>query len=163
MKSAYHTAFSIILSGILLALFKSWGLAIASLISGIFIDLDHIMDYLVEYGHHLNIKKFFRACYETQFRRLFLLLHGWEWLIFWGAAAKLTDFNPWITGFLIGYGQHLVLDQLSNKPSARGYFLSWRWKNGFDPKAIFPWHNSASKDIKLTAKILDNLNRKNQK
>lgn len=146
MKLKYHTAISIILSGILYAIFKSWGLAIASFISGIFIDLDHIIDYLHEYGLPLNVREFSRVCYEKQFRQVFLILHGWEWLVLWGVAAGMTDWNPWVTGILIGYWQHLVFDQLGNKSSMWGYSLLLRWKNGFDLEAAFPKGNQTKKD-----------------
>ncbi len=141
MKFEHHVTFSVIISGILYAIFKSWGLTIASLISGIFIDLDHIIDYLREYGLPIEVRKFIYVCNKEQFRRLLLILHGWEWLIFLGAIAKLTDWNLWVTGLLIGYWQHIVLDQLSNNASLLGYSLFWRWGNRFDIKALHPEAN----------------------
>lgn len=145
MKPAYHATVSAILSGILYSVFRSWGLAIASFVSGILIDLDHIIDYVIEYGLSFDIKKFFRVCYKIQFRRLHLILHGWEWLIFWAVIAKLTDWNPWITGLLVGHSQHIVFDQIANKSSFGGYSLLWRWINRFDLKAVFPWKNHTDK------------------
>ena len=63
-----------------------------------------------------------------------------EWLIIIAAAAWLTDWDLWITGLLIGYGQHIILDEIYNsfkyriRPFIWGYFLLWRWKNGFEFK-----------------------------
>jgi membrane-bound metal-dependent hydrolase YbcI (DUF457 family) len=137
MKLQYHVTVSIALSGILFAVFKSWGLAIASLISGIFIDLDHIIDYIRENGIRFDMQRFFCTFYERRLKRLFLILHGWEWLVLCGILAKVMDWNPWIAGIFIGYGQHLILDQLNNGTRLFGYSLIWRWKNRFDTKAIF--------------------------
>jgi hypothetical protein len=138
MSLQHHAAISIILSGVLYALFKSWGIAIASLLGGILIDLDHIIDYVREYGIPIDLKKFFHTFYETKYRTLLLILHGWEWLIFLAVAAYLTDWNHWILGFLIGYGHHLVLDQLNNDVHVWTYSVVWRWKNGFNAKTAFP-------------------------
>jgi hypothetical protein len=148
MKPGHHAAVSIVISGILYSIFKSWGLAVASLISGIFVDLDHIIDYWIEYGLRVNLKQFFNYFDEKNFKnrkKLFFVFHGWEWLIVLVAAAWLTGWNLWVTGLLIGYGQHMIIDELYNSPNyrirpyVRGYSLLWRWKNGFEftpiPKA----------------------------
>ncbi len=137
MKLHHHTAFSTVISGILYIIFKSWGLAIACFISGIFIDLDHIVDYTREHGLPFNIKNFFRVNYMAQYNKILLLWHGWEWLVLLSAAAWLTDWNPWITGILIGFSQHLVLDNI-NSGSRWSYSLFWRWRQDFDFDTIFP-------------------------
>jgi hypothetical protein len=137
MKLHHHTAFSAVISGILYIIFKSWGLATACFISGIFIDLDHIVDYTREHGRPFNIKNFFRVNNNAQYNKILLLWHGWEWLILWGMAAWLTDWNPWIIGILIGFSQHLVLDNI-NSGSRWSYSLFWRWRQGFDFDRIFP-------------------------
>ncbi len=137
MKLQHHTAFSIIISAITYMIFKSWGIAIVSLISGIFIDLDHLLDYFVEYGWPLKIKKFFYVFEEGQISRAFLLLHGWEWLILLAVTSWSTNWNPWITGMLIGFGQHMLIDKTFNGISFKSYSLLWRWKNGFHRDSFF--------------------------
>ncbi len=122
-------------------IFKSWGLAVSSFIAGIFIDLDHIIDYLRENGRPFRIKNFFRICHECRFNKVILIWHGWEWLVVWGAAAWLSDWNPWITGTLIGLTQHMLLDAINSIPdfkSLRSYSLIWRWKKNFDFDTLFP-------------------------
>src|SRR4030065_336426 len=101
MKVKYHLSASIIISWVLYAMFKSWGLAIASFVSGVFIDLDHIIDYLRSSGISLNVKKFFNYFYKKKFDKVLLIFHGWEWLAVLTIAAKITDWNPWVTGVLI--------------------------------------------------------------
>lgn len=138
MKLEHHIAFSTIISGILYAIFKSWGLSIAAFISGIFIDLDHVVDYVIAHGLHFNVKGFFPFFYEEKHNKITLIFHGWEFLIFFAAAAWFTDFNLLVTGVLIGYGHHIVLDFFYSKASFWSYSLIWRWKNKFDSKRIFP-------------------------
>ena len=118
-------------------IFKSWTLAVASLITGIFIDLDHIADVVREHGWSTKIKEFFYICNNAQFERVVLFCHGWEWLLLWSIAAWLTDWNHWITGAVIGIGHHLVLDTFHNSSNPYSYSLLWRWKHDFDFNTTF--------------------------
>lgn len=138
MKLPHHVAASAVVSGALYAAFRSPGLTIASFLSGVFIDLDHLLDYAREHGITLDPAHFFDACHERQFERAVLVLHGWEWLAVLGVAAWLTAWNPWVLGALVGVAQHLALDQLHNRASRWGYSLVWRWKNGFLFERTFP-------------------------
>ena len=138
MKLSHHTALSVTISAILYLIFKSWGLALGCLISGIFIDLDHIYDYMSTRGRlSLNVKDFFRHNYESQYDRIVLFLHGWEWVVIWGIASWLTNWTPWVTGVCIGFLQHLILDTIYNGTNMRSYSLVWRWKNNFHFDTIF--------------------------
>ena len=137
MKLHAHVTFSAIISGLLYLSFKSWGLAISSFIIGVFIDLDHFVDYIREYGWRIKVKDFFDRCYTCQFDRIMLLWHGWEWMALLSISAWLTDWNPWVTGALIGYSHHIILDMLSNSNAMRSYSLIWKWKNDFHFDTIF--------------------------
>lgn len=138
MKLQQHTTFSIIIGGLLYMIFKSWALSLSCIISGIFIDLDHIIDVVREHGQGVTVKDFFKICHNGQFNRIILILHGWEWLPLWTITAWLTGWNPWITGTLVGFGQHLVLDAYSNSSNISSYSLIWRWKNDFRFDTLFP-------------------------
>lgn len=136
MTPKYHLAASITISGILFLIFRSWGLAIASFVSGIFIDLDHVIDYIFEHGLHLDVKKFFHFFYGEQYKKLTLILHGWEWPVLLVIASWLTDWNPWITGLTVGWGQHMLFDRFYNISTFGSYSFFWRLKNGFDTNKI---------------------------
>jgi hypothetical protein len=113
-------------------------LSIAAFISGIFIDLDHLIDYVIEHGLHFNIKEFFPFFYEEKHSKITLLFHGWEFLIIFATVAWFTDFNPVVTGVLIGYGHHIILDYVYSRTAFLSYSLIWRWKIKFDSKRVFP-------------------------
>lgn len=134
MKLQHHIAASIIISGLLHAVFKSWTITTASFVSGIFIDLDHIIDYVITHGRRFDAKHFFRYFNNSECKKAIFILHGWEWLFILAAAAKLTGWNPLLTGVLIGFAQHLMLDQIFNKTSLLAYFFFWRWKHEFNHK-----------------------------
>lgn len=138
MKIRHHIALSTVISCILYVIFKSWGLSTASLITGIFIDVDHTIDYFTARGFRIQWKEFLHFFYKEEHRKITLIFHGWEWLFCLGAAAVLTGFSPWVTGALIGYGHHMVCDYFYSRASVMTYSLIWRWKNNFDSQTLFP-------------------------
>lgn len=156
MKTTRHVAASVLISGLLYAISRSWGLTVGSFLSGVLVDADHIIDYWIAHGLRFDAKHFFFYFDEGNFQnreKLFFILHGWEWLGIFAAAAWLTDWNPWVTGLMIGYGQHMVLDELRNNMNFRlrpyfwGYSLLWRWKKGFDFKTSFTRAAASKKNI----------------
>ncbi len=132
MTFKQHTSFSALLSSLLFLIFQSWGLSIACLVSGIFIDLDYGIDYIRQYGLPLTVQKFLHA-YRNDTLHKVRLFHGWEWLVFWLFVSWLTDWNPWVVGVLIGFGQHIFLDTINMGESFLSYSLIWRWKNKVKP------------------------------
>jgi len=136
MKFHQHAAISLGLSGLLYLIFKSWALAAANLIAGVFIDLDYAADYVIQRRTPFSITEFFNAYREDALLKV-RLFHGWEWLPVWVLAAWLTDWNVWITGTLIGFGQHLVLDKINCGEQFLCYSFLWRWKKRFKSEAIF--------------------------
>jgi hypothetical protein len=138
MKLHHHVAFSTTISVFLFLVFKSWYLSVTCLLSGILIDLDHFIDYYREQGINLDIKNFFTICENAQFERVFLVLHGWEWILLCAAAGWVSGWNPLVTGVAIGLGQHLILDAFYNSTSVRTYSIIWRWSKGFVFDSTFP-------------------------
>lgn len=138
MKIEHHITVSTIVSVILYMIYKSWGLSIASLLTGIFIDLDHIIDYLIAHGSRIHPREFLLYFYKEKHRKITLLFHAWEWLLCLSIMTVFTEFNPWISGACVGYGHHIIADYIYSKTSFRSYSFFWRWKNRFDSSIIFP-------------------------
>ena len=139
MRPGYHITSSTILSGVLYLMTKSWGMAASCFISGILIDLDHVLDYLIIYGwRSFTIRRFFYVFYHVQLKRIYLLFHAWEWLLFLLVAAGITDWNPWFTGLFAGIGLHMILDYIHNGGYIWSYSLILRWRNNFDFETTFP-------------------------
>ncbi len=136
MKPHMHAAASLAFSGLLYLIFRSWGLFLASLISGICIDLDYLIDYMRQVGLPFNMERFWRF-YNKENMINIRLFHGWEWLFLWGLIAWLSDWNLLILGTLLGFGQHIFLDMIHMGENFRCYSLIWRWKKGFVRDEIF--------------------------
>jgi hypothetical protein len=138
MRLPYHAATSVVISGILILVFKSWVLAGTSFVAGIFIDIDHIPDFIREHGTPFRLRRFFEVCHKCQFDRIILIGHGWEWLTLVALSAWISGWNPWITGALIGLSHHMMLDAIGSASHLKTYSLIWRWKNNFEFDIMFP-------------------------
>ncbi len=101
---------------------RRWPAALAPLISGFLIDLDHLLDYRPgrRAGH-----------------RLILPLHGWEYLL---PLAWLERRRPATGhGLTLGYLAHLLVDQVTNQIShPAAYSLFFRWRRGFSQTLFDP-------------------------
>ncbi len=130
MKPQYHVAVSLAISSILHLVFKSWGLTLTSFFSGIIIDLDYLIDYLKFCGFPFTIDRFKWFYYQKQLTKI-RLFHGWEWLLLLVFVAWLYDWNVWVVGIVIGFCQHLVLDNLYRRERFMKYSLLWRLRKGY--------------------------------
>jgi len=96
--------------------------ALAPLVSGFLIDVDHLGDYLLTRagGGH----------------KIVLALHGWEYVPVWLAVDRLLGLRG---GALLGYLLHLSIDQWWNeKRSWLAYFITWRAGRGFRADQLGP-------------------------
>ena len=139
MKPQYHLVSSTIVASILYLVFKSWSMALSCFLSGIFIDIDHIYDYLREHKFTFKAKDFSYEFYSGNFNRMILFFHSWELLFLIAIIAWLTKWNPIITGVFIGFGHHLVLDTFHNTDTFRTYSFIWRWNRDFKFALTFPY------------------------
>jgi len=126
MKSRYHVAASIIVSAGTYVLSDSATMAAVTLFSGIFIDADHLIDYVFMHRPPYNIGRFFETYYKNKPTHVFLVLHSWDLILILVPMAMATNGDPFITGLLIGMGHHLLLDQIFNHAYPLGYFLTFR-------------------------------------
>jgi len=138
MKPVHH----VIISGGVTLVFAFWvkstGALAACFFSGIFIDLDHHLDYyLARKELPLSYRKLFDFCkYERQ-SKLYLLLHTYE-LVFllWFCIFTLSLDNIWF-GTAIGVTIHMLCDEIVNPLRPLSYFLTYRIKHNFSRKMFF--------------------------
>ncbi len=138
MKLKSHFLISIIFSTLFFVIFKSWKISVSSFLSGVLIDCDHIIDYFWEFRNRFSVKEFFDVYYNGKSLFSMIVFHSWELLALLSICAFSMSWNPWIIGATIGFTQHIVLDQIFNKPSRWTYFFFWRLKNDFNMKKMFP-------------------------
>lgn len=121
-----HIAISVLVSICVWMWFRSLGCAVISFAAGVFIDLDHVLDYYMNLGFTLNLKKMYDACHQMRLLRLYLVLHSYELLmLLWGSIFIFSLSHYWIA-LAIGLTQHMIVDQITNPIKRFGYFLSYR-------------------------------------
>ena len=133
MRPSGHLIASLTISAVLVFFTKSVSAGILCFFSGILVDLDHIIEYVI---HHdwkgLTVKTLYQACEETEsqvgelrFERLYLIFHAAEIaLLLWAAVIYTKDLH--ILAIAIGYSLHLLLDCAANKVYPISYFMIWR-------------------------------------
>lgn len=139
MNVRVHLYTSTLLGGVLYAVTRSWQIAVSSILSGIFIDIDHILDFLLFSGEKFSVKSMFSWCHEGRWRKVTLLLHSYE---IYFILIIVTYYFPSeiLMGILFGTGLHMILDQARN-PACENlskwfYFLSYRIYAGFSKKNL---------------------------
>jgi hypothetical protein len=139
MRPQQHVALSLTFAGILLAVFRSWEMAVASLVPGVLLDVDHVLDFLVQRRDRFTVRRFLEVIYHREYPRCYVLLHAWEWLFILGIVVWVSGGNPWLLGLYLGWAQHMIADQLTNDAKWWSYFLLGRMTHRFEHLTAFPW------------------------
>ena len=138
MKPAAHVATSAVAACAIGLCMQSTGAAIACLVSGILIDLDHLLDYYLFKGFTLSYRKFSEAIYKSTLPRFILIFHSYELIVFlWVLVLFGAGVGPVGLGVVIGMTLHILLDQIFNKHQPYAYFFIYRALRGFKTEAIF--------------------------
>jgi hypothetical protein len=111
--------------GVAIVTQSPWAIATA-VGAGVLVDADHSIDY-------------YRWFVMRNRKRVFYLLHAWEYLALLVMASAISDWNPLLLGATAGYLSHLVADQWANKAYAFTYSIIYRAAHGFRMQKISPW------------------------
>jgi len=138
-----HAVTSGIISALVWMYFRSAGCAIASFICGVFIDLDHLVDYYSSHKFTLDPKIVYDACSRVTMRRLYLLFHSYELLIALWACILIFSLSDIWKAAAIGFTQHMIFDQIMNPISGYGYFFVYRALHKFDRGRVIHYGKGA--------------------
>jgi hypothetical protein len=134
MKPSVHVSASAILAAAIYAYSQSVPEAASCLVSGVLIDLDHVVDFHLFSGERFSLTNFFSWCNESRWQRLTVIFHSYEFLGILCAVAYYMD-SAVLRGIVWGAGLHLLLDQLGNLRKFRlspwFYLLGYRIVMGF--------------------------------
>lgn len=126
-----------------LVVLKSLPLAIFSLLAGVFLDVDHLIDYWLANGFDLNYKKFIHetvgnepGVYFRKSQKIVVLLHSWELLPLILVAAWVINLPQLAVAFAFGLLPHLLWDQKTYAKRPLMYSLVFRALHKFDLKEI---------------------------
>lgn len=131
MKLAPHVVTSAAAGGVTWAATgEPWALP-AAMAAGVLPDGDHLLDYYVRYV-------------QRRFDRLYLLLHGWEYLALGIALYLVFQPGEWAIGLLVGYFTQIGGDQLFNRVRWDTYLLTARIVKRFDSMRILGRENDGA-------------------
>ena len=143
MRPSRHIIISFPLSLAVWIFLKSLSAATVCFIAGVFIDVDHLIEYLINFGWRgFSLQNCYRECdYNTvrkglfRFKKLHLIFHGFEFAaIFWLLAFYTRDI--YVFAFAIGYFSHLILDAAGNLAFVQPYFYFISWRAGYKFRSI---------------------------
>ena len=138
MKPASHIIVSLSTGALVWFFAKSLYAGIVCFFAGLFVDVDHIIEYIIHYGgKNFTYNNLYLTCEQTsrqegdyQFRKLHLIFHSIE-IIFALWVITIYTRNIYLFAVVIGYSAHLILDWIGNPIYLHSYFIIWRAKNKF--------------------------------
>ena len=112
MKIGNHIVASVGVSAVFYGYTKSVMGALMVFASGVFIDLDHFLDYFIsEKRIKLDVADFFRKCEGHLLKNSYLIFHSYELVFFlWAAAVFFNDI--YVKAVATGVTVHILMDAL---------------------------------------------------
>ena len=136
MRVRAHITTSIILSAILYLIFKSIPMSISAFLSGVLIDLDHVLECYMNFGPRFNMFNTIKVCESCQLKKAHLFLHSYELLLILAFVIYWQNLGQIWYGIAIGLTMHILLDMMFNCLYPNSLFFVKRWKVGFDALKI---------------------------
>lgn len=135
MSPDKHAVCGLILGTTAFALTKQIEPSVAAAFSTIICDFDHVLEYgmyCVRRGEKPNLKTFFSGSYFQEKGTLYIIFHGYEYLLLLTliAIALFQHQNGIaiiIGGIIVGYFFHLLMDVIGNDCGLLSYSLLVRW------------------------------------
>jgi hypothetical protein len=137
MRVQYHIIVSLSGGVVIYFLTRSFFKAALFSFAGIFIDLDHIFDYVRNWGWKIvSLREFLIIFYTLRLKKVYVFFHSYELFIVLGLLLWYfkTDWG-WI--LFLSLTIHLLMDQIYyliafKKSSPLFYFLTYRISKGFE-------------------------------
>ncbi len=124
-----HLLLGLAVAGFSWWLTGSFWWTIVGIVVNVFMDLDHVLEYLV-WARRFRLREFLLGRYFREKGTIMVIFHGWEYvvlaLIYWLISGALGGLVV-----AVAMGTHLLFDQLSWDLSPWAYFISYRLKNKF--------------------------------
>ena len=138
MRITNHLIASTVFSSGIYFITKSPVITASSFFVGIFLDLDHLIDYWRQHPGSIDVKHFMETCEKYRLKIITLIFHSYELLLIIAVLVFLTK-SKFLFGISLGFAQHILLDTIGNdvNPNYSSYFFIHRWRSGFKHSEIF--------------------------
>jgi hypothetical protein len=137
MDFSEHVALSLPAAGVVALATGRAEVGLAFAVGAVLVDLDHLPDYWMEKGFTLSLAKLNRHFGGREARRLFLVLHAWEWNALLWALWAVAGLPLWVAGLAAGHLAHLALDQRYNLLQTWAYSFFARYRIGFRAEPLY--------------------------
>ena len=137
MKPLYHTFVSVGLASAMYYSTHSWPSAVSCLLSGVLIDIDHHLDYLIIRKEiPWRYKDLHDFCDKPSLGKVYLFFHTYELLaLFWFIIFYAHLDFVWV-GLALGLTAHMICDQFTNPIKPLFYFISYRMIHAFEKEKL---------------------------
>ncbi len=118
MRPIHHAVLSAAVGGVAWGVTgEPWAVPVA-VGAGVLIDADHLVDQVWLFYMHRRPEAI-------------LALHGWEWLAALGIVSAALSFPWWMVAATLGYGSHILSDQMFNGVHRLAYSMIYRVRHRF--------------------------------
>ena len=131
MRTIYHLLASSVLGAVLFYITRSLSAAAVAVLAGVFIDLDHLIDFwALKPKNPFSVKDFLNSeKNDLQAKYLFVFAHAWEWVVALWILTVLLNWPVLLLSFVLSITLHLTLDQIYNlrhyKMPKISYFITY--------------------------------------
>ena len=136
MRLQEHIVASVVVSAGVYAATRSKAMTIVSFLTGIFLDIDHVSDYWIEYPFSFDLPHFFETYEVCNVKKNYIWFHCIELLLPLTLISYFTR-SAIVIGISMGFAQHMLFDSIFNHIYPTSYFLYYRWSKGFVSEHIF--------------------------
>lgn len=134
----FHFLFSLIVGTIVGYFFANWRAIPLALVAGFFIDVDHLIDYLIyEKFRRFDLRNFFTGEYFDLSGKVYVFAHGFEFAIVLIILGAIYPSFGWFF-YSLGFANllHLLYDTFANGAIWSTYFFLLRLAKNFDHKTF---------------------------
>jgi membrane-bound metal-dependent hydrolase YbcI (DUF457 family) len=133
MTLKQHVAITTVLTVLLGFFWKNYLGVLLFWLGGIFIDVDHYLDYIRETGDmRISLRRMEEMFLNLKEKKFYGLFHSYELIIIGVCLNFFYLKNECLYGLLAGLAVHLILDALFNPVKARFYFFLYRLNHSFE-------------------------------
>lgn len=106
-----------------------------AILSSVFVDLDHLIDYFIAFGWNFKLDYFLRGYQFLENGKIYVLFHGWEYvaiLVVLVVVLKSKTAKSVILALALGLFFHISADVFLNDIPVKSYSIVYRIRNNFE-------------------------------
>ena len=133
MNLKKHVTITTVLSLLLGFFWKNYLGVVLFWLGGIFIDVDHYLDYIRETGDiRISLRRMEEMFLNLKEKKFYGFFHSYELILIGLFLNFFYVKSACLYGLLAGLGTHIILDALCNPVRARFYFFLYRLSHSFE-------------------------------